>query len=29
MTNSEAVALDRAGRLYVFDSRADAVRVYR
>jgi outer membrane protein assembly factor BamD (BamD/ComL family) len=29
MTNSEALALDSAGRLYVFDSRTDSVRVYR
>jgi TolA-binding protein len=29
MTNAEAVALDRAGRLYVFDSRTDSVHVYR
>ena len=29
MTNAEALALDKAGRLYVFDSRTDAVQVYR
>ena len=29
LTNAEALALDRAGRLYVFDSRTDSVRVYR
>ena len=29
MTNAEALALDTAGRLYVFDSRTDAVQVYR
>jgi outer membrane protein assembly factor BamD (BamD/ComL family) len=26
---AEAMALDRAGRVYVFDSRADSVKVYR
>jgi TolA-binding protein len=29
MTNAEALALDAAGRAYVFDSRTDSVRVYR
>jgi len=29
MTDAEALALDTAGRLYVFDSRTDSVRVYR
>jgi outer membrane protein assembly factor BamD (BamD/ComL family) len=27
--NAEALALDRSGRLYVFDSRTDSVKVYR
>jgi outer membrane protein assembly factor BamD (BamD/ComL family) len=29
LTNAEALALDTAGRLYVFDSRTDSVHVYR
>ena len=29
MNDAQAVALDTAGRLYVFDSRTDSVRVYR
>jgi outer membrane protein assembly factor BamD (BamD/ComL family)/urease gamma subunit len=29
LTNAEALALDTAGRLYVFDSRTDSVQVYR
>jgi hypothetical protein len=28
-TNAEALALDSAARLYVFDGRSDSVQVYR